>query len=50
MKLKSETGESVPETVELPLPPVSERTQEQLKPFGEMIASDYEDYKRDFIQ
>lgn len=50
MKLKSETGESARETVELPLPPVSENTREDLEPFGEVVESDYEDYKRDFLE
>lgn len=50
MKLKSQTGNSEPETPELPLPPVSKNTREQLQPYGDLIARDYEDYKRDFLQ
>jgi integrase len=50
MKLKPQTGNSEPHTPELPLPPVSKLTRERLQPYGDVIASDYEDYKRDFLQ
>lgn len=50
MKLKDSTDDGARATVELPREPISSNNREALEPYGEMIVSDYEDFKRDFME
>jgi len=46
----SQTPDRPTTTVELPRPPISENNKNALKPFGEMVTDDYEDFKRKFME
>ena len=46
MQLKEDTTE----TVEFPVPPVSEATEERLEDFSALLSDDYREFKEDFIE
>lgn len=50
MKLNTSEDYQRPTEIDLPREPVAENTHDALEPYGEMILSDYEDFKRDFME